>query len=111
MLIGSLERELLRNHSRAIVHMRERSAAGAFGLVLGAGVSKAVGFPAWSELVGRIAAHPDVGGQHLLASTSKASDTAKTQMLFQHYRSKRVEAADEPITSRMLDGSTANGDG
>lgn len=96
------DRALLREHTRAIVHMRERHAAKALGLVLGAGVSKAIGFPAWGELVDRIAASPEVQGDHLLTAATGVSETAKTQMLLQHYRTKRLDQLGALANARSL---------
>ncbi|WP_043352966.1 SIR2 family protein [Methylobacterium sp. B1] len=102
MTIGPIERALLRAHPRAIVHLRERHSARALGLVLGAGVSKAVGFPSWRELVERIARTPDVRGDHLIAAAGDVSETAKTQMLLQHYRTKRLDRLGVPASARTL---------
>ncbi|ANM11365.1 MULTISPECIES: SIR2 family protein [unclassified Rhizobium] len=89
--MDKLDRQVLEQHARAIVHMRERHATKALGLVLGAGVSKPVGFPAWEELVQKIANSDKVKGAHLLAATDGVSATAKTQMLLHHYRTKRLD--------------------
>ncbi|TCN26933.1 hypothetical protein [Sinorhizobium americanum] len=96
------DRALLREHTRAIVHMRERHAAKALGLVLGAGVSKAIGFSARGELVDRIAASPEVQGDHLLTAATGVSETAKTQMLLQHYRTKRLDQLGALANARSL---------
>ncbi|MBV9884006.1 MAG: SIR2 family protein [Sphingomonadaceae bacterium] len=93
----------MKAHAKAVVHMRERHKSRALGLVLGAGVSKAVQFPSWPELVQRIADDEEVDGGHLLAAAgSTTSDTAKTQMLLQHYRTKRLDALGEPASSKTL---------
>jgi hypothetical protein len=82
--------------------MRVQLDNGRFGLVLGAGVSKPLKFPNWSQLVERIANHPDVKGEHILASAGKnLSDTSKTQMLFQHYRSKIIDNGHEQLTAKL----------
>lgn len=96
------DRALLRLHPRAIVHMRERLEARSLGPVLGAGVSKAVGFPDWGELVSRIASSAEVEGRHLLAAAGNLSETAKTQMLLQHFRTKRLDQLGEPASARTL---------
>jgi hypothetical protein len=73
-----------------------------FGLVFGAGVSKPLNFPSWSELVDRIARHSDVDGQHVVAGAgSNLPDTSKTQMLFQHYKSKMLDITSAPITAKF----------
>lgn len=102
MPLQPVDRDLLRTHSRAVVHMRERLVARSLGLVLGAGVSKAVGFPAWGELVKRIAASAEVEGGHLIAASGNSSETAKTQMLLQHFRTKRLDQLGVPASARVL---------
>jgi hypothetical protein len=93
---------LLKSHSRSVAHMRAQVDKGRFGLVLGAGVSKPLGFPSWSELVQRIADDGEVKGGHILASAGgKLPETSKTQMLFQHYRSKILEATTEALTAKI----------
>lgn len=102
MPLEPADRDLLRAHPRAIVHMRERLAARSLGLVLGAGVSKAVGFPDWGELVKRIAASPEVQGGHLIAASGTSSETARTQMLLQHFRTKRLDQLGVAASARVL---------
>jgi len=103
MPIETIDRAMLKAHARAIVHMRDRLRDDRLGLILGAGVSKTVGFPTWSELVTRIAKNPRVLGEHLLEGVgSSVSDTAKTQMLLQHYRTKRLDALGELSSARVL---------
>jgi hypothetical protein len=98
--MDSTGRTLLLSHSRWLAHMRVQIDKGRFGLVLGAGVSKPLNFPNWSQLVERIAKHPEVQGEHILSSAGKnLSDTSKTQMLFLHYRTKILEKTNEQLTS------------
>ncbi|MGO7837234.1 SIR2 family protein [Rhizobium johnstonii] len=96
------DRAFLRGYARAVVHMRERHASKGLGLILGAGVSQPLGFPAWGELVERIASSPDVQGDHLLAAANGLSDTAKTQMLLQHFRTKRLDQLGFQLSARSL---------
>jgi hypothetical protein len=97
--MDATETALLASHSRWLAHMRVQMKKGRFGLVIGAGASKSLDFPTWSELVDRISKHPDVSGEHLVSSTGKKlSDTAKTQMLFLHFRNKILES--EPLSKR-----------
>ncbi|MBY5919252.1 hypothetical protein HFO77_33320 [Rhizobium leguminosarum] len=96
------DRAFLRQYARAVVHMRERHSSKGLGLILGAGVSQPIGFPAWGELVDRIASSPDVQGDHLLAAANGLSDTAKTQMLLQHFRTKRLDQLGYQQSARSL---------
>jgi hypothetical protein len=101
-MIGAAERGLLKRYARPIVHMRSQIASKRFGLVLGAGVSKPLGFPDWRELVDRIAGDPEVDGKHLLINVAdRLSETSKTQMLYQHFKSKFTESAGEPYSFRL----------
>ncbi len=50
-----------------------------------------MGFPAWDELVEKIAKSDSVKGEHLLAATDGVSATAQTQMLLHHFRTKRLD--------------------
>lgn len=102
MPIDEIQKRVLRTYPRAIVHMRERLQANSFGMVLGAGVSKALDFPDWATLVDRIASHPRVDAKHLICTAISASATEKTQMLLQHYRAKRVDEIGEGRTARAL---------
>src|ERR1700738_3704915 len=101
-MIGADERGVLKRYARPIVHMRSQITSKRFGLVLGAGVSKPLGFPDWRELVDRIADDPEVDGKHLLANVAdRLSETSKTQMLYQHFKSKLTESAGEPYSFRL----------
>jgi hypothetical protein len=86
------EQKVLIRNARYVAHMRAEKDDRRFGLVLGAGVSLPLGFPLWSELVRRVADHPDVNGKHVIQNVGGSlPDTSKTQMLFQHYRSKIMD--------------------
>ena len=99
--IGTFEKKLLQSYCRPIVHMRSQISGKRFGLILGSGVSRPLGFPNWKELVDRIAQDPDVRGQHLLANVAGLSETSKTQMLFQHFKSKSTEGTGEPVSQKL----------
>lgn len=99
--MDAVENQVLCEHSRAIAHMRIQLDKSRFGFVAGAGLSKPLNFPNWTELVERLAKHPDVRGEHILASAGRnLSDTSKAQMLFQHYRSRNLEAATDPVNAK-----------
>jgi hypothetical protein len=85
---------VLDKYGRAIIHMRQQMQDTRFGLIFGAGVSSDLGFPKWSELIKRIAEHPDIAAADLLGVSSK-TQTSNSQLLFQRYKSKRYENAIE----------------
>lgn len=82
---------LLERYGRAVVHMRQQIHSHRFGLVFGAGASKSFGFPNWKELIQGIAAHEEVKGEELIENCH--DNTSASQLLFQYYRSKRLEYA------------------
>lgn len=77
---------VLKRYPRAIAHMFNQLKNGKFGLILGAGVNGALGFPDWPTLVDRISKHPSVG------AIIEKSDAVKTplpilaQVLLQHFK-------------------------
>jgi len=80
---------LLREHGRALAHMRSRHANRRFALVLGAGVSRDLGFPGWPDLLDRIANHTHVAAVHL---TKKGEhSTYRSQILFEHFKSRYLK--------------------
>lgn len=73
--------------------MRAERQDGRFGLILGSGVSAPLGFPSWPKLVELISKHSAVAGVHIVSGAGGGvPETSKTQMLFQHYRSKVLDA-------------------
>jgi hypothetical protein len=99
---GRTEIETLRRYPRAVVHMRRQVAMKRFGLCLGAGVSKDFGFPMWGPLISRIAAHPNVDGAALIGPTAAPSQSSRTQVLYQRFRSRRLAGVPESaITSEQ----------
>ena len=92
---------LLLQHSRDIAQMRVQLDARRFGLIFGE-ISKPLKLPNWGELVERIAADPAVEGTHILATAGKrVSDASKTQMLFQHFRTKCLLEENVPPTAKL----------
>ena len=92
-----IQNSVLKKYCRAIVHMRQENDNNRFGLILGAGVSNQFGFPIWRDLIEKIAKHPDVNAEDLLGKTN--SDTSLTQLLYQQYRSRRIEKENIPDPS------------
>jgi len=84
---------------RAVMHMRRQIHRQRFGLMLGAGTSKSLGFPDWSTLIARIADDPAVEGTSLLSGTT-ASSTSQTQILQQHFKSRiKMDPVMKPVLS------------
>src|SRR4051812_21587539 len=86
------EQELLRKYARPIVHMRGQLAQNRLALVLGAGISKSFGLPAWPDFVKRIAEDPAVAGEEILKRVdNRGSLPFMTELLFQHFRKTELE--------------------
>jgi hypothetical protein len=67
--------------------MRQQFLRNRFGLVFGAGIGVDLKFPNWTELLERIAKHPEVGGDQLIAR-SGGNSTTLAQQLFHYYKAK-----------------------
>src|SRR5262245_42180774 len=101
---------ILRSNPRAVVAMRRAFAQQRFGLILGAGVSKAFDFkvPDWRELLGKLAAHPKVDGTRVDAETG--TPTSRADLLFRHFRQRIREeiinesSAEEYVIDRIARG-------
>lgn len=94
--------ELLKKYSRPIVHMRRQLQQGRFGLVFGSGTSRDFKLPNWNELIERIAENPHVDGTELLRRQAGKSQSARTQMLFEHFQLK-AQAAQPAIPSTFIE--------
>jgi hypothetical protein len=91
---------VLKKHPKAVAHMWRQHRSQRFGLIFGAGASAGLGFPKWDELVSRIHDHPQVNGHAdacrqpvLVGADSLESLPTATQVLFEHFRQQRHEAA------------------
>jgi hypothetical protein len=100
-----LHENLLKEYSRPIVHLRRQIDAKRFGLVFGAGISKPFGIPTWEQLVDLLADDPAIQGRSVLeAVATRAGMPYRTEMLFEHYRHLRYQAANsEKHHTRELD--------
>ncbi|MDQ0462510.1 hypothetical protein QO010_000258 [Caulobacter ginsengisoli] len=92
--------EILKRCGRPVAHLRAQLKRKRLGLIFGAGVSKDIGFPNWTELVDRLAAHPEVKGVEQLkryrlenspAFVLTRSLASVTQLLFGIYRLNKIE--------------------
>jgi dephospho-CoA kinase len=81
---------LLHDHSRAVLTMRRAFQEDRFGLVLGAGVSRAFAFsvPDWRGLLARIAADSRVAGHDV--DSPDSTPTARADILYQHFLAKQI---------------------
>ena len=82
--------DLVRQHGRAIAHMRQLASKRRLGLALGAGISQSAGFPSWNELLERITRRLDQEGieGHDLATESAPM---RAQILHSRFR-KHIES-------------------
>lgn len=94
-------KDLLGRYPRPVVHLRRQFKEKRFGLILGAGVGIDFKIPLWRHLVANIANDPEVNGVDLIdGHAGERSLPYKTEMLFQHFRSKAL--ATLPATSSDL---------
>ena len=84
--------ELFKKYPVAISHLHQQFKVKRLGLVLGAGVSKGLGFPDWKELVKNIAKSSEVEGLKLFDNPS--GRTITSQMLFQLFKEKFLSSGE-----------------
>lgn len=96
----TLEERLIKEETRAIVHLRAQRKANRFGLIFGAGIGIDLGYPQWPDLVKRIANHPEVGATRVWSRLEEQGASGRpvtrslasvTQMLFSQFRRQRIE--------------------
>lgn len=81
---------LLKNNSKAIIHLRQQLKNHRIGLVFGAGSSHGLDFPSWNNLIESIAKHPDVDSEQLYTSIKQNISQANvTDVLFHHFKLKK----------------------
>ena len=92
--------DLLKENSKAIVHLRQQFQSGRLGLVFGAGISKDLDFPNWDELVEGIAFHKDIQGDEIYRNIREWSNTTSiTQLIFQHFKQRRIKELEKKYPS------------
>ena len=113
---------IMRNHARAVVHMRGQydEPKRRLGLLIGAGVSRGLGLPDWRTLVERLATHPDIDCPHLIpwrlqrgrtknkAATSNHSLASITQILFSTYSKKQIITNKLELPIRLIEERKIN---
>lgn len=108
--MDNVEQHILTKYARFIAHMRAEKEDHRFGLVFGAGVSQPLGFPSWIRLVDLIASHAEVDGKHVISNAGDdVPASSKTQMLFQHYRTKILDKTKEGATRKSSAAFRGNG--
>ena len=81
---------ILKENTKAIVHLRQQLRQNRTGLVFGAGISYDLDFPFWDPLIEGIATHEMVNAKELYESLkSSVSQSSITEVLFQHFKTKR----------------------
>ena len=102
------EQELLQTYARPIVHMRRQFEQGRLAPILGAGISKSFGLPAWPDFVKAIAEDPAVSGQEILKRVNdRGSLPFMTELLFQHFRKTELDKRkDEEVRSLEFENRT-----
>ena len=83
-----LEIALLKKYPKAIYHLRAQLHAQKLMPVFGAGASKPIGLPNWTELVERISRHPRVLAESVTTGTT--SQVSRVQLIFHHFRRMRL---------------------
>jgi hypothetical protein len=68
--VGAGEEHVLEHYPRAVAHLRRQLDDGRLAVAFGAGASRPLGFPNWSELIDRVKNHPAIDGVGL-AGTEK----------------------------------------
>ena len=92
--MDKIERKLLRNYCRAIIHMREQIKLERFGLVFGAGISCQFGFPTWKNLIKQLAEHDKINGNDIVGISDNATNIS--QMLYQKMKT-RIKTTREDV--------------
>lgn len=86
---GNIRRKLLNQYGVAILHLRKQLENQRLGVVLGAGVSKSIGFPDWNDLIESIGKDSRVDGEDILKQNS--NKTIITQLLYQKFKTNYLK--------------------
>jgi hypothetical protein len=90
MELAPAEEDVLRRYTRAVYHLRGQLSRKKLMPVFGAGASQSIGLPNWTDLVAKIADHPEVCARAVLErATSQAS---RVQLVFHHFRRSKLRA-------------------
>ncbi len=105
---NAIQKMILKEHSRAIVHMRKRLSDQKFSLVFGAGVSKDFKIPDWDTLIYDIANDREVRGKTILDNNIKRSHSSKSQVLFHHFAAKLCSRKGKILTTGEIKNEWRN---
>ncbi|MDD2319445.1 MAG: SIR2 family protein [Geobacteraceae bacterium] len=78
------QKSILNKYTKFIVHMRRQIKDQRFGLVMGAGASRDLGFPDWNTLIKRISEHKSVNSSELINEGSAQSSVS--QLIYHRFR-------------------------
>lgn len=87
---NSLDKEIIKQHSKAVVHMRKQIDREKFGLILGAGISRSFNMPTWKELLDGLARHDKVQGTRV--DRPNETPTSRAEILYRLFADNRRKA-------------------
>jgi hypothetical protein len=76
---------MLATYGRTIAYLRQQIAAEHFGIFLGPGATRSLGFPDWDELMIRVAKHPKVAAADLFEASGFEND--RPAVLYDYFQS------------------------
>lgn len=111
------DKQMLKEYTRSIIHMRRQFEVGRFRLVFGTGLTQPVGIPGWNKLNEMVALDSKVDGEKLLGRPTEEKvdeflknvsretivklltgagpeETITTQKLYEHFKRKRYKQED-----------------
>jgi SIR2-like domain len=101
--IPKTKEELLKLYSTPILHLRQQYRTKRIGLTIGAGVSRPLNYPSWSEFVKMISSHRDFK-RNLFDALPDSATVTTTQRLFEYYQScvEKEESESERVYSERV---------